>query len=192
MIKIRKVNENDLYGVYNLYVSVTTKHPTKMTQDSSEIRLDYIRDEVIGKSMKYGLMLVAENTNNKEIIGISKAYTSPYKSLAHVMTNVTLMSTTKVSGSRIFVMLAKEFIKTIKKEYKHIYKLEIVPHSSNKVVIKFHLNNGFEIDGILKNKIFNPETDNFEDEIILGWINPNFNMEALKKYHAYLKECMDT
>lgn len=190
MIKVRRVNESDLEGVYKLYIDVTTKHPTKMTQTSSEVKLDYIKNDVIGKSMKYGLMLVAEDENGN-ILGIFKAYTSPYKSLAHVMSNVTLMSVPNTIGTRVFVILMKEFFSILENEYKHIYKLESNPHSSNTVAIKFYLNHGLKTDAVLKNKIFNFEKNDFEDEVIVSWTNPNFDMEALKKYHLYLANCLN-
>lgn len=186
MVKIRKVNESDLPGIYNLYIDVTTVHPTKMTQNCSEITLDYIKNDVINKSIKYGLMLVAEN-DKKDIIGIFKAYTSPYKSLAHVLTNATLMSAPNASSNtRVFVMLWKEFFNIVEKEYRHIYKFETAPHSSNEVAVKFYLTHGLMTDAILKNKVFNLETNEFDDEIVMSWINPNFDMNELKKYHSYL------
>lgn len=188
MVKIRRVKENDLHDIYNLYVDVTTAHPSKMTQNNSEITLEYIKNEVIDKSIKYGLMLVAENEKGK-VSGIFKGYTSPYRSLAHVMTNATLMSDpNEASHTRTFVMLWNEFFKIVKKEYRHIYKFETAPHSSNKVAIKFYLSHGLKTDVILKDKIFNIETGDFEDEIIMSWVNPNFDMEELKKYHSYLLE----
>lgn len=190
MVKIRRVKENDLHDIYNLYVDVTTAHPTKMTQNNSEITLEYIKNDVIDKSMKYGLMLVAENEEGK-VVGIFKAYTSPYRALAHVMTNATLMSDPKEpSHAKTFVMLWNKFFSIVKNEYKHIYKFETAPHSSNKVAVKFYLSHGLKTDIVLKNKIFNIETGGFEDEILMSWVNPNFDMEELKKYHSYLLKCI--
>lgn len=190
MVKIRRVKESDLHSIYNLYIDVTTAYPSKMTQNNSEITLEYIKNDVVYKSMKYGLMLVAENSKGK-VSGIFKAHTSPYESLAHVMTNATLMSDPKEPlHTRIFVMLWNEFFNVIKKEYRHIYKFETAPHSSNKVAVKFYLSHGLKTDIVLKDKIFNIETGGFEDEILMSWINPNFDMEKLKKYHSYLLECI--
>lgn len=182
---IRKAKDDDTLGIYELYLKVIEAHPTKLTQNKNEITKKYIKDEVIEKALKSGLILVAEDDNHK-IIGMFKSYTSPYKTLAHIMANTTLISTPEKIGRKVFILLYNKFFESIKKDYRHIYKLEALPHLSNSVVIKFYLSHGMHKDAILKNKIFNVETNSFEDEVAISWINPNFDIIELNKYHKYL------
>lgn len=182
---IRKAKNDDTLGIYELYLKVAEAHPTKLTQNKNEITKKYIEDEVIQKALKFGLILVAEDYNHK-IIGMFKSYTSPYQTLAHIMTNTTLISTPEKIGKKIFILLYKKFFEIIKKDYKHIYKIEASPHLSNSVVIKFYTTHNMHKDAVLKNKIFNIKTNSFEDEVIVSWINPNFDMIELEKYHKYL------
>lgn len=191
MIKIRKAKIEDTKEIYEVYKSSSKTYVHSLTQHNDEIKLNYIKKEVVQNSLDLGLILVAENYDGK-IIGSFKSYTSPYRTLAHVMSNTTFVTTPDFEGKKAFVILIKEFFETIKKEYPHIKYVDGVPHSSNTTAIKEYLKNGYEIKGKLEGKILSDEEKGvFEDEVIIIWKNPNFNYEKLKEYHKYLNKYLE-
>ena len=175
----------DAEGIYNVYIESAKAYVHNLTQQADELSLEYIKKEVIQNSLDLGLILVAENDNGK-IIGSFKSYTSPYRTLAHIMSNTTFVTTPDYEGKKAFVVLIKEFFKTIEREYKHIYKVDGVPHGQNKTAIECYLRNGYKVVGNIEKKIFNNEDNFFDDEVIIMWTNKNFELEELKKYHKYL------
>lgn len=190
MIKIRKATENDVIGIFDVYRNSSKIYPYSLTQNYDEVKLNYIKNEVIRKSLDLGLILIAENDDGK-IIGSFKSYTSPYIALAHVMSNTTFVTNPDFEGKKAFKILIKTFFETVKNEYPHIKEVDGVPHSSNTVAIKEYLKNGYEIKGKLENKILCSNSKKFEDEIIIVWKNPNFEYEKLLKYHEYCKEYLN-
>lgn len=182
---IRKATINDAEGILNVYKESAKTYIHSLTQQADEVNLKYIKNEVIQNSLDLGLILVAENSDGK-IIGSFKSYTSPYRSLAHIMSNTTFVTTPDYEGKRAFVLLIKKFFETVKNEYKHIAKVDGVPHSSNTVAIKEYLNNGYKIVGKIENKIYNCDSQSFDDEILIIWENPNFSIDKLTEYHKYL------
>lgn len=190
MIKVRKARLEDANGIYEVYKSSASVYEHSLTQSSDEVKLDYIKKDVIQPALDLGLILVAENEKGK-IIGSFKSYTSPYKTLAHTMSNTTFVTTPDYEGKKAFVILINKFFETIRNEYPHIKYVDGVPHSSNTTAIKEYLKVGYEIKGTLKDKILNKDTRTFEDEIIILWTNPNFDYEKLKEYHEYCSEYLD-
>lgn len=183
---IKKATMDDVEGIYNVYLLSSKAHPESLTQYEDELTIDYIEKEV-KNSLERGLILVAVDEENK-IVGSFKGYTSKYRKLAHIMTNSTFTVSPTPEGKKGFVILFKAFIEELKNNYKHIYKLEGIPHESNRKLVDYYLRRDFTIDYELENKIYNSTTNNFEKELIINWINPNFSMEELKKYHEYLKK----
>lgn len=187
MIIIRKGNLNDARGIYEVYKSSSKVYKHSLTQNFDEVKLNYIKEDVIKPALDLGLLLVAENEKGK-IIGSFKSYTSPYKTLSHVMSNTTFVTTPNYEGRRAFVMLINKFFETIKNEYKHIKYVDGVPHSSNKTAINEYIKVGYEVKGEIRGKILDIEAKKFEDEIVIIWTNPNFEYEKLLEYHKYCEE----
>ena len=182
---IRKATIEDVNEIYNVYLLSSKAHPESLTQYADELTIDYIKKEV-KNSLERGLILIAINDKN-EIVGSFKGYTSKYRKLAHIMANSTFTVLPNSEGKKGFVILFKAFIEELKNNYQHIYKLEGIPHESNRKLVDYYLERDFVIDYELKDKIYNSTNDNFEKELIINWINPNFSMDKLKEYHKYLK-----
>ena len=85
---IRIAKKEDLNNIYNLYKSVINSDVGHLTQFIDEIYKDYVKTE-LEKAFNLGLCIVVEENN--KIIGFMKAYTSEFKTLAHVLTNTTIM-----------------------------------------------------------------------------------------------------
>lgn len=183
---IRKGNMGDVEGIYNVYREAAKKYPQSLTQHCDELYLKYIEQEVIQPSLALGLLLVAENKDGK-IVGSFKSYTSPFRALAHIMSNTTLVTSPDHEGKEAFVLLMKTFSKIIKSEYPHVYKVDGIPHESNTTAIKYYLKNGYKIIGKADDKIFCDNMNDFDNEVHIVWINPNFSYDKLLEYHEYLK-----
>lgn len=184
-IVVRKATLDDIDGIYEVYKKSSEAHPETLTQYSNELTKEYIKSE-IKNALERGLILIA--ISNNEIIGSFKAYTSKYKKLAHIMTNGTFTVMPTYEGKKSFVFLLKAFLKELSENYKYIYKLEGVPHETNIDLVNYYSGFGFIIEGRIKNKIFNSTTNSFDDEIIISWENPNFNLDNLKKYQEKLQK----
>jgi len=183
---IRRTNLEDVKQILEVYKSSSHIYPESLTQYEDELNLDYIKNE-INNAINRGIILVAEN-QDKKIIGSFKAYTSKYRKLAHIMTNATFVTMPTQEGKKAFVLLLKAFLNELKNNYKHIYKLEGVPHESNKRLVSYYLKNSFIIEGEIKDKINNFSKKQFENEIIISWLNPNFDKKYLEKYCKTLKD----
>jgi len=180
---IRHCTIDDVYAIYKLYKSVTYSNPGKLTQHPDEVTLDYVA-EVLQNSMQRGIAFVIEKTSG--VIGFCKAFTSRFSCLAHVLNDITAMISPEYQGSAGYgAYFIKYLLSHIEENMAHIMRVEIVPHSSNRMAIGMYQKLGFAIDGICKNKILNPDKT-FEDEIILSWTNKHFSKDALISYHSYL------
>jgi hypothetical protein len=187
---IRKVKKEDTQQVYELYKAVSKAYPGRLTQYEDEIFLKYIESDVIQKSLDLGIMLVVEE--NEKIIGIFKAYTEPYKLLAHILTNATLMIHPEHTSLLYVRTLIKTFLKTIEDEFPHIYALEGVPHESTDQLIRYYKKIGFVEDSRLPNRIFYPDSNKIESSVVIRWINPNFQKDKLEEYRKYLKNYLSS
>ncbi|MDR2077422.1 MAG: hypothetical protein LBP39_00470 [Rickettsiales bacterium] len=181
---LRDAIRDDVFGIYKLYLEVAKTFPDSITQHISEITLDFV-NEIITLSMRYGLAMVAEDSSGT-IVGFFKAFTSPYRNLAHVMMNTTLISTPDATGRKIFILILRAFLDKLKNEYRHIYKLQGRPHETNRAAINCYLRNGITIEHVFNKHIFNFNKYVLENEVIVSWLNPNFDPEELNKYHRYL------
>ncbi len=179
---IRKVTLNDIYPLYELYKIVARVNQGNLTQEEDEITLKYI-SEVVKDGQKRGLILVVER--NKQIIAYLKAFTSPFRCLAHVLTNTTMMVHPEWQGKGYGNQLMDAYLDEIKSNMPHILRFELLPHQSNQRAIKFYERHGFVRESLAQKKIRNPK-GNFDSEVMLVWFNPNFSEEGLKKYHAFL------
>jgi hypothetical protein len=183
-IIIRDATWQDAEGIHELYLKVAKAFPDSITQHISELSVEFVK-EIMALTIRYGLALVAEDESGA-IVGFFRAYTSPYRVLAHVMKNTTLISIPDQRGTRIFVRLLRKYLQELKERFRHIYKLQGLPHETNRAAISCYLRNGIVSDVVLVDNIYNFNKERLENEVVVSWLNPNFDMEELKKYHQYL------
>ena len=181
---IRKATINDIWQIYNLYKTVAIVNLGSLTQQEDEITLEYVSDTV-RKGMTRGLILVIENDG--QIVGYFKAFTSEFRTLAHVLTNATMMIHPEWQGRDYGSKLINAYLQEISANMSHILRFELLPHQNNQKAIQFYKRHGFMQESLAEQKIRTPEK-NFEPEVTLVWFNPNFSEDALQKYHAFLSE----
>ena len=179
---IRKAALKDIHQLYKLYKIVARFNRGNLTPEEDEITLKYI-GQVLQKAIERGLVLVVEQEN--QIIGYLKAFTSPFRCLAHVLTNATMMVHPEWQGQGYGSQLMNAYLGEIKANLPHILRFELLPHQSNQKAIAFYERHGFVRESLASQRIRNPQ-GNFDSEVTLVWFNPNFSEESLKRYHAFL------
>ncbi|MBD2682866.1 MULTISPECIES: GNAT family N-acetyltransferase [Nostoc] len=180
---IRKATLDDIWQIYDLYKIVARVNVGNLTQEEDEITLEYISD-VLHKGLERGLILVIEKDN--KIVGYLKAFTSEFRSLAHVLTNATMIVHPEYQSAGYGGQLLDTYLEQIKSNMPHILRFELFPHQSNQKAIEFYERHGFVQESLAQKKIRHPK-GTFEAEETLVWFNPNFSKDALKKYHSFLK-----
>jgi L-amino acid N-acyltransferase YncA len=182
---IRKATLEDIHQIYDLYKAVTKHNPGNLTQEDYEVTIDYV-EEMLKTSLERGLALVVERDG--EIIGYFKAFTSKFKCLAHVLGDGTLMVSPEYQkqggyGAKLLIKAFNE----IKSNMQHIYKFDIFPHESNTLAIQMYQKFDFKLEVNNSSKIRNYD-GSFGGEVLMSWKSDNFCLNALNKYHDYLKQ----
>jgi ribosomal protein S18 acetylase RimI-like enzyme len=180
---IRSANRWESQQIYELYQVVSTLNLGNLTQEEDEITLKYVGEEV-EQGLARGLVLVLEQEN--QIIGYLKAFTSPFRCLAHVLTNATMMVHPEWQGKGYGGQLMDAYLAEIRANMPHILRFELLPHQCNQKAIKFYESHGFCQESVAKNKIRNPR-GYFDSEVVMVWFNSNFSEEGLARYHAFKK-----
>ena len=116
---IRKATINDIWQIYNLYKTVAIVNLGSLTQQEDEITLEYVSDTV-RKGMTRGLILVIENDG--QIVGYFKAFTSEFRTLAHVLTNATMMIHPEWQGRDYGSKLINAYLQEISANMSHILR----------------------------------------------------------------------
>jgi ribosomal protein S18 acetylase RimI-like enzyme len=178
---IRKATLSDIGQIYHLYKVVAIVNQGNLTQESDEITLKCVNNTV-RKGLQRGLILVIKK--DKNIIGYLKAFTSEFRTLAHVLTNTKMIVHPEWQGREYGSNLINAYLEKIKANMPHILRFELLPHQSNQRAIRFYQRHGFVQESLAEQKIRNVN-GNFEPEVILVWFNPNFSKDALRKYHAF-------
>lgn len=80
--------QHDFPSILHLYRSIALKYPGTINQEPEEITEAYVK-ECIHHGIKRGVVLVAEVEG--KLVGYFKTYTAPFKSLAHVLGDATIM-----------------------------------------------------------------------------------------------------
>ena len=182
---IRKATLDDIWQIYDLYKIVARVNRGNLTQEEDEITLEYIR-EVLHQGLVRGLILVIEIDN--KIIGYLKAFTSEFRSLAHVLTHATMIIHPEYQSAGYGGQLVDTYLEEIKFSMPYILRFELLPHQGNQKAIQFYQRHGFVQESLAQKKIRTIQ-GTFEPEVTLVWYNPKFSQDALAKYHTFLASC---
>lgn len=180
---IRQATLADLKPIYSLYQKVISANPNNLMQGIDEISISYVQ-EMLNNGLKRGLILLLEKDSS--LIGYLKAFTSPYRRCAHVLTNTTMMIDPQWQNQGYGSQLMNAYLTEIKTNLRHIYRFEVLPFASNQKAINFYVKHGFVMENSSRDKIRNIK-GNFESEMIMAWFNPKFSPEMLEKYHLFLQ-----
>ena len=151
---IRKATINDVWRIYNLYKTVAIVNLGSLTQQEDEISLEYVSDTV-RKGLERGLILVIENDG--QIVSYLKAFTSEFRTLAHVLTNATMMIHPEWQGRDYGSKLINAYLQEISVNMSHILRFELLPHQSNQKAIQFYKRHGFMQESLAEKKLEPPK-----------------------------------
>lgn len=164
-MKIRPAQINDTTGIFKLYHD-TAAIPGGLARFQHEINLNYI-DSFLQASLDRGLSLIAENKH--QILGEIHAYSPGIAVFKHVWSDLTICVHPQAQGQQIGRKLFTAFLSRIETDYPHISRVELIARESNQKAIRFYQSLGFQIEGALKGRIYNPDTG-LESDIPMAWI----------------------
>ena len=142
-------------------------------RNENEIDQDLISD-ILKSSIDNGLILVG--LLNGEIVGEIHAYTPNIFAFQHILTDLTVVVDPNHQGKGIGRKLFEQFLRTVKKDLKHILRIELYTREHNERNVKFYESLGFINEGRQANKIF-ISNSNFETPLHMAWFNPNYRTE---------------
>jgi ribosomal protein S18 acetylase RimI-like enzyme len=171
---IRKATLKDVEQIYNLYKIVAKHNPGNLTQEEDEITTYYV-EKMVKNGLERGLILVTEREG--QIIGYFKAFTSEFRNMAHILSDLTLMIHPNYQKIGYGSMLFKKSLEEITKNMRHIYQTEFTTGMQN---ILFYKKFGFEI------AIEYEDIENNKVAVLMTQKNINFSQEKLNEYQRYL------
>jgi putative acetyltransferase len=179
---LRKAILSDADKIYKLYQLVAQVNRGSLTQEADELTFNYVW-EMVNNGCERGLILVGESEG--QIIAYLKAFTSRFRCLAHVLGEATMMVHPDWQGSGWGRKLMSAYLDEIRVNLRHILRFELLPHQSNQKAIEFYQKFGFMLEGESVQRIRRIDGA-FESELKLVWVNPNFSLNSLKDYCAFL------
>jgi len=172
MFKIRHADPKDFRKIYELYAKVAIK-TTGLARSGDEITEQYIHD-VMKNSNDSGIELIIDNPDNpNQIIAEVHCYKLGPKTFSHVLSELTIAVDPDFQGKGIGRMIFTHLLDLIKNDRPDILRVELISRETNLKAISFYESLGFKREGKLEKRI-KGEANEFEADIPMGWINPNY------------------
>jgi len=178
MITIKKTSSNDCDKIFQLYKKVASI-PGGLARTQNEISEDYVFG-FIEKSLKQGLSMMAFDKNQQQVVGEIHAYTSGLYCFSHVFTELTIAVDPDCQGKGVGRKLFEQFLSEIINNHSKILRIELIARESNQKAITFYQSLGFEKEGLLKNRIKNPD-GSLESDITMAWLRTNQSLRSSVK-----------
>jgi ribosomal protein S18 acetylase RimI-like enzyme len=177
-MQFRTASIEDWPKIKELHLAVS-KQKNGIARWEHEITDDYVQG-FINKALDGGIMIVAENPDNADQL-IAEIHASKLRIhvLNHLMTDLTIAVHPDFQGKKIGRTLFTIFLEEVALNRPDIGKVELVTRESNARAIQLYQSLGFLIEGRLEMRIKTPE-GNFEADIPMGWMNPNFEYDEIQ------------
>jgi len=173
----RTADESDIPRLVKLYKAVA-RIPGYLARLEQEITEEYVSD-FVHKSLKAGLIIVGENEiNPDELIAEVHGYKPGLEVFNHVIGDVTFLVHPDHQGKGIGRTIFTIFLDEIANNHPDVGKIELYTGESNARAIALYQSLGFMIEGRMEMRFRNPQTGNYEADIPLGWVNPNFEFDG--------------
>lgn len=166
---IRKARRSDISSLLKLHRAASLVE-NGIARTAKEISKKYIA-EFVRNSLKKGLIFVAEI--NKEIVAEIHCYKFEPACFKHTFSNTTIVVHPDFIGKGIGRKIFSHLLEEIKSNRPDIARLELNVRQNNHGAIKLYESLGFEIEGILKNRILDAEKK-ISSDTQMAWLNPNF------------------
>ncbi|WP_406661007.1 GNAT family N-acetyltransferase [Methanolobus sp. ZRKC3] len=170
-IRIRKANSSDKSRILSLYKEVAT-HSGGILRKAHEITGEYV-DKFMNNSLADGIILVAEDTDTRQIVAELHTRRPGVAVFSHVLGHLTIVVhpsfQRKGIGKGLFTALFEE----IKQNYPHILRVELVAKEGNSGAVEFYKKLGFVEEGRMEKRILRDD-GTFEADIPMAWFNPDY------------------
>lgn len=172
---IRKARKADLNRIIKLYKKASTV-ADGIARTKKEINKKYVCDFLLS-SLNDGIIFVIENPkDSKQLIAEIHCYKIGPKCFDHTLSNLTLAVDPEFHGQGIGFKIFSALLDEIKNNHPDIARVELPARESNKRARNLYEKLGFEIEGIMKNRIMN-SSDKLEDDLMFSWLNPNYKYD---------------
>lgn len=172
MFSTRPANENDFDKIYSLYKKVATEK-IGIARSSEEITENYIHAFMKNASAS-GIELVIEDPSNADrIIAEIHCYKLAPKVFSHLLSELTIVVDQDFHGKGLGKMIFKNLLDTVTETRPDILRVELIAQESNGKAIELYKKVGFKIEGRFEKRI-RTCGNNFEADIPMAWINPNY------------------
>ncbi|MEJ0033552.1 MAG: N-acetyltransferase [Bacteroidota bacterium] len=173
----RTAVESDIPKLVKLYKAVA-KIPGYLARLEDEITEEYV-SHFLHKSLENGLIIVGENESDPDVlIAEVHGYKPDLKGFNHVLGEVTFLVHPDHQGKKIGRTIFTIFLDEIANNRPDIGKVELYTGESNERAIGLYQSLGFMIEGRMEMRYWNIATSDYEADIPLGWVNPNFEFDG--------------
>ena len=164
---LRLASLNDCAEIRSLYERVASIEGG-LARKKNEITEEYIT-HFIQRSADSGVIVVATDISNDEIIGEIHCYNSTIDVFKHVLGELTIAVDPQYQGKGIGRLLFTKLLDIIKQEKLEIERVELIARESNVKAIKFYESLGFKIEGRFEKRI-RSVSGIYEADIPMAWL----------------------
>jgi ribosomal protein S18 acetylase RimI-like enzyme len=168
---LRSATTEDIPHIRSLYQAVAS-HVGGLAREADEITMAYVTNNVI-KSLKTGIILVAQHPEESMIIGEIHACSLEPRVFSHVLSELTIAVHPQFQGIGLGRMLFQTLLQEVENIRTDILRVELIARESNTKAIHFYQQLGFQVEGKLSRRI-NSGNGSFEADIPMAWVNKNF------------------
>jgi ribosomal protein S18 acetylase RimI-like enzyme len=138
-----------------------------LVRAAGELSDDYIQ-HVVSRSLERGITLVARATDGSRLLGVVLAQFLGPRSLAHVLSELTLAVHSNSQGLGIGRSLMQGLIDTVTNQHPHILRVELLTRESNERARFLYGACGFREEGRFIGRIRNAD-GRLEADIPMAW-----------------------
>jgi ribosomal protein S18 acetylase RimI-like enzyme len=139
-----------------------------LARTASEITNDYV-ENFLHKSVESGIMVVARDLKNGNLIGEIHGYHLTPKVFAHLLGELTIAVHPDWQGVGVGGALFTEFMRQVKENRPDVLRVELIARESNQKALEFYEKLGFKIEGRMVNRI-RSVAGGFEADIPMAWL----------------------
>ena len=174
---LRRATIEDIPQIHSLY-QIVARNVGGLAREEDEITIEYVTNNV-KKSLKSGIILVAQHPKDEIIIGESHSYALEPRVFSHVLSELTIAVHPQFQGLGLGRMLFQKLLQEVENTRTDILRVELIARESNTKAIQFYQQLGFQIEGKLSRRI-NSRNGSYEADIPMAWFNKNFKTENPK------------
>lgn len=165
---IRPATLSDFAAIRALHISVATRSGG-IARYADEITDEYV-NEFITRSLRNGVIVVAEDSATHVIAGELHAYPYGVRRLAHVLTSLTIVVDPDAQGQGIGRQMFETLLHEVRENRPDILRIELIVQESNPYARRLYESVGFRVEGRLTDGIMNTKTGLPETDLPMAWL----------------------